>query len=645
MLNTILLIVFFAVITGCVMLFFRLTLLSTEESIVASIASIITLLFISGLLGNLHIAVIPIYVLSAAGWVFFFFGERLFPNLINKKSENLISFFSPGYVLFCIVFIYGIFAYANVHLYAWDEYGTWGLVVKHMWSTNSFGTVASGYLGGNELNPPGTSVFHYFMVKTTGFVEGNMYNSNMLLIFAGFLLPTTNLTWKNWKKAFLYGIFMFIALGLFGKYPYRSVMVDNATAAWAGGIAAWLFIKKEKKGTFFLPALVLFVLPIFKRNIGLMLSIMILFFWFILYLINSEMGFREQIKDIWKDFFKKKKWMCLGFLILPFIGMIMYGVIIQADTVMVLGHQSISETINSSLVQPSDQAMLIIKNTAKAFLRGPVTTILTMPQILFAWICIIILVRFTIQDKLYKKQFTGMAALVLLGTFAYLSVLTYAYLNIFSAEEGTVAAGFDRYMGIYVIMGNILLLSSLFYDNAKEKIGTSFRYGILIVLALLSVSQLNEGFLQSATQYDIENYGRYSRVMKVRETAEKINQITNKDDQIYMIAQDYHGREFMVARYMMDGRVKLGNSPNRYIHNIVVPGTIKTDRQIEMTSEDFAERVLDGGYKYLWVFNSNEYFDTFAQDLFHESTIQENALYTIRHEGTLGVMFYLEEVY
>ena len=637
--NIVLILLFFLIVTGCAILFYKLTRLTTEESVVAAIAGIIIVLFISGIFNNLKIGTYSIYFFSAIGWLLLFFGHLL-PTLVYRHKPSL-AFFSPGYIMFFLFFCYAVITLREASLYIRDEYSVWGRVVKHMYTTNTF-ALSPVYLGGSETNPPGTSLFHYLMTRVAGYNEGNMYISNFMLVSAGLFLPMFRVTWKKWYKVFVYGAFIFSCLFLFGKYPYRSLLVDNSTAAWAGGIAAWIFLRKNKKGTLILPALAFFVLPLFKKNFGLMLTFMILIFWMILYLISSRQSIRHRIKDTFTGFFREKKYLYLCFIIIPLIGIIVYNMILQSGTTFYMGNEAISDILGST--DYSERLSATLDITFYKFFHERETKLLTTFQILIFWVAVSILMNLTIPDKFERKRFIGMNVMLILGFFVFLGTLIYAYINIFSLDEGNTATAYDRYMSIYVIMGMVLLFSSIIVYKRRNK-RPLIRYGLWAAVIGIAVSPLfSNSFFDQVSPSGLYKDKEYKRAMGIRVTAEEIMKNTNQEDQIYLVAQDRSGFELEVARYMMDGRVRLGKAPNRYIQNVMEPGTATNLRlQTEMTMEDFIERIIDGEYKYLWVYETNDYFNTF-ESLFQDQDIQENALYDIRRKDGC-IMFYLKEKY
>lgn len=636
--NIVLLLMFFFIITGCAILFYKLTRLTTEESIVTAVAGSITLLFLSGIIRNLIIGTYIIYFSSALGWLLLFFGSHL-PGLVHRHKPSL-KFFSPGYCMLFLFFCYGIIALRGATFYIWDEYGTWGRVVKHMYTTNTL-PLAPVYLGGSEKNPIGTSLFHYLMARIAGYSEGHLYISNFLLISAGLMLPMFRVTWKKWYKVCIYGVFIFSCLFIFGRYPYMSLLVDNSTAAWAGGIAAWVYLSRNKKDTLILPFLALFALALFKKNIGLMLSYMIIFFWFILYLISSRQTIPQRIKYTFSTFLKEKRWVYLLLILIPLSGLFLHNINLQTGSTIYLGKEPISEILNTAAY--SDRISLTLNSIFQKFFHDPVSTKLTTLHILVLWVMMSVLTNLTIENRIERKRFTGMNVLLILGLFVYLFAMIYAYVNIFSADIGTIAEEYIRYMSIYVLMGTVLLFSSIIYLK-KDRKNKLINYGIwAIVIGLALCPIVSNSFYDQVALSGLHKNKVYQRAMGIRVTAEKIMEDTEKEDQIYLVAQDRNGFELVVARYMMDGRVRLGEG-NRYTQNITAPGTADDPRmQLEMTMEDFAERIMEGGYAYLWVYETNDYFNTF-RGLFADRDIQENALYEIKQDGN-HIKFHLKEKY
>jgi hypothetical protein len=390
-------------------------------------------------------------------------------------------------------------------------------------------------------------------------------------------------------------------------------------------------------------------LSIFKRNVGVLLAYMLILFAFILYMVSFNMPFGKSFKTLKDKLFKEKKWLYIFIVFIPALGVLTNSIMIPPDvkgnSALYLGRTGFFESIFSMLFLTTESTATTVNNTWTSLLNDPVATKLTMLQITGVWIILSALVRYTIRDKYDRRIFMGAAITLFIGLIAYLFALLYAYVNIFPVDSGSAATEFSRFMGIYVFMGFMILYAPLFqkeYELNADGFSYYSRRILILLIVLLSIFQLNNGFINKVTQNKLADDPNYKLQLQVRGKATQILNITSSQDHIYMVAQGKTGYDFVVAFYMLEGRIRYGTYPNYYLFNIKPPGKADNPRmQIEMSEEDFVKRLLDGGYKDLWVYSTDAYFNSFS-NLFDRNTVAPDALYEIRREGPYGVKFYFK---
>ena len=102
-----------------------------------------------------------------------------------------------------------------------------------------------------------------------------MYVSSFLLMWIGFLLPFSEYTWKDWKKLVFYIVLVYIALFSLYTYGVKSLYVDVATAAWAGGLAGWWINRKKKKQNALIVVAGMVMIHFFKASAGLLMAVLV----------------------------------------------------------------------------------------------------------------------------------------------------------------------------------------------------------------------------------------------------------------------------------------------------------------------------------------------------------------------------------
>ena len=99
-----------------------------EENLILTIVSYITILFLTGALGNLNIGFYFIILLNIP-----VLGYNIY-SLIKKKINLKEQIFTFGFILFVITYMLILWISAARQSIEWDEFSHWSLVVKNMFN-------------------------------------------------------------------------------------------------------------------------------------------------------------------------------------------------------------------------------------------------------------------------------------------------------------------------------------------------------------------------------------------------------------------------------------------------------------------------------------------------------------------------------
>ena len=457
MINILGMLLCFCLLIGIAMAFYKFTRLTGVESTGLSVAAIVLVQLVCGILGDVSAGSYILYAAGIAGAIAFFLPFH------NQRKRS--GFFSPGLLFITGGFVYSLFAFQNSIIHNTDELIQWAKAARYVYDTGHL--PVSGMFSG--VHPAGTTLFHHFFIRMTGYVESNLYCSGFLMTWTGLMLPLSSLSWKDLKQSLLYAVTVFLALYALYIYPYMSINVDMPVAVWAGGMAALWYLREKRKESVPLLAGVLFLLPQLKWAVGPMMAAALIFFVLLIHMTASELPVKLRFKTMGERFKKKSTW---AYCLLPLIAVgSLYlwhlAVPMQAN----LFPDIRSEAVSGLFSQASDRTQLTVQaGIEAAFTKnlGASGLNVTYLSFLVAFNIIGVALYFFLSDR--YKNYRWIVLFYLLGGIAYFYMLMLNYLNTFSYNESIRVASIYRYFSIYVLFGLPLLLSPLLAPHPEKKV-------------------------------------------------------------------------------------------------------------------------------------------------------------------------------
>lgn len=428
-----------------------------EKCFPITIMSIIIIIYITGILGNMSIG-FWIIIVSLVIAVF----------LIGRNRKSIVwnDVFTLGTIYFVLGIIFAIVQHRYSYPETWDELAQWALSPRYSYMTNQFGAVA----GSNCIYPdypPATAIFHYFWMRIGNSYQDNRLYISMSILIIGFMAPMT--ARFNPRKNFLVNIGVIGALYLapftFYSNAYSSLTVD----CLLGVVFAYLFftIMYENNSYVKWTALLMgvFVLSLVKAS-GIIFAMII-----ILILFVNEM-----------NYYKKEWYLLVGTMVTCCAAKLSWNEYLRifktndtwkiADKVNVLSWEMIADWEKKGFYN-FYKALFnykAIENTSQTEFW---MFVFKIPCIVWVLFLIIMFVLICQKNKEVYKRICYV--LLMAGLAFYICATSLLYLTSFGEGEVAILSSFNRYLGSYLLAMYLILLYVLLSEIKIQKI-----YGLVL---------------------------------------------------------------------------------------------------------------------------------------------------------------------
>lgn len=650
----------FLVLCG-VALFFR-NLLRTDmgEGMLLSVPLIALFFFLSSMTGTFVYGLYGILAVSAAGFVLcavFLVRARHSAKIAAARRAPV---FSPVFLCLLLLYLFWLVILYHDFIQHIDELHQWAAAVKYMLNNDRMPTGAD-FIGGPGHYAFGTSLFHLFFQKFTGYNEQTMYVSASLLMWIGFLLPFSGYERRDWKKIAVYTGILYVALFTLYSQGSKSLYVDLPTASWAGGIAGWWTNRRKKKADYLIAGSGLVMLHFFKPSAGLLMAVFVLIFM-VLYTFFAE---RRNL-----DLETEKKKMVrstAAVCILVIIGSA--GLVGAASCIRPYEPRqdaAAEQTADSSALAAQEEAAAVqtqrweiagvklpdrasdminivelsrtkIKKTTGAFLTksfGDPLSPRSNWNLGFVPFLVLLLILLKAGGAINGERGKG-TFYMLYGLFvglAYSAALYFSYLFMFVYELSVELRSSRRYFSICCIYLLILALTELL-NNRKKELETVRRI-VLAAVGVFFLLGVNDKFIPNVTALDKENTAGYNKLNNAQKQIEKINSVITESDRIYYICQydgeDLSGAELFNASalYYLDPQV---SNYLREPWKFTEGGSNVRLEEYYASLADLPALLTQGGYTYVWVFRSDDYLEENLPSVLDCEEVKSKRLYRVEY--------------
>lgn len=471
-----------------------------EWTLPVAVFSIIIVLYIAGIFGNLLYGIYTIYGITVIGIVI---------NIKYKTDfmKGIISVNKRGIIFFLVCA--GIFGLVHIgrELSFFDEYSHWALVVKNMFYLNKLGNVKEASTIFKDY-PPAASLLEYFFVKIGNvYIEANLYRA--ISVFSIILMLPYFDCFKSNKRFNVFLAAITFIIPVFFYNGYTLLTVDNLLGLLMGYLLATYYFAKA--GVFKIISLLMgsCVLTLTKASGAGLAAIVILF----------------MVLDIWNGDKKEIKWnfkCILAVAIGIFLAKVSWQYSLQASETAAVWETdkiTLGSIYNGLFIDHPAYWGVTIRNFVKAMV-GPVgaTGFFFMSYTGWALLITIVGTFFALSQK-RNKRIINFTIGSLIGFGIYMISLLLCYLFIYSEEEAQEVASFSRYMDSYLmgIIYCLIIFILLYMQNKKAFTVRSMCLYVIILLALSRPSGLiyTLSGARSANEKNREQLGAVAQLVDV----------------------------------------------------------------------------------------------------------------------------------
>ncbi len=584
--------------------------------------------------------------------------------LKDGGKELLCAFYSPALLGACIVFLGTLVLNRGLLVYRYDDLKQWGSAAKFMVENEALPREHEFFGSLNHYLTPTffTSFFGIGGKWVAGkLVEHNLYAANMLFVAAGLCLPLGEFSWKQLKSTA--AILTLSLLGITALYHHSTanLYVDVILAAWVGGTIGYMLLRRRLHGAYsgkeygFLALVAAFTVFI-KWGYGI-LAVAILAVVFLLIEYSMRKSVKQRV-DAWLR--TPKFWVGAAAVVLICALIIWLLSLIFGESLNKLlpGAGSLLKSVFDILFDGSEKAIL----TKDACLMGLFDQRVTRGAFQYgSFTALVLLSGFGflslrgVESKAYTAMMKRLCTVWICGSVLWFSLILVTYVSNFAFSEATIALSFNRYMGIYLMIGYFVLLYNLFLPeeylsarkvtdggiaftpSGKQTKGITMRSLMRVLLALVLVLNVNTALVTESTGLNKDEITGYPLVEAVHAQSQKVMQVTGEDDPILYIAQGSVERGLHRARFDVGMNVS-GYKPNSY--KFAASGDVGYDLSVLRSVEELPQLLIDGGYQYIWVYETNKELNNFTEEYFG-MRLHNASLYSVSFENGKVDIFYL----
>lgn len=575
-----------------------------EEMVGVSILSIIAVLYGFGLFGFLEVGAYLVTGLAAAG------GVLCVVLLIKGRGKQLADLLTPGLLVLAVFLLWQLICYRNRVTDHYDDYSHWVLEIKNMVLFQAIPNAMEESTVYFRNYPPATALFAYYWNWLAGALnEGDMFRSLHLMMFSMLLPLLSHLSWKNWKSILPLGTVCVLLPLAFNSDCYNSLLVDSLLGCMTVYPLYFAYTSPERGETLPICCLTLFVLSITKvSGVGIALLVALV-------IAVDLMGFQR--KGSW--IVRLLKALALaGSALAAKLSWETYLGILMPKEVAVQAHTNRLMEIVTGGLKPYQQQGL--QSYISKLFQAEIWQLFSEHSLLL-W-----LAAFVIVALVATKGAKGDASLRrdrwLLWTVAFAAVLYSAFLLLtyffhFSEREASVTMASERYLSTAVIFlaGALLVVLRSRYHPAEE--GSDGRCWLLMLCLLVAINPVR--LENNTTGY--QDYVRGAAISRAVNgpSQEVLDKLNAEQDRVYYLSATNNDLTFLINRYEF--------TPVKIVRGTAEP------------AEALLQRLIEGGFTHLYLFDADDSFREAYGSLFGEAAAMENGtLYRVAVEGEAAVL-------
>lgn len=590
-----------------------------EKSLPIVLFSIVLFIYIGGMVKKLELSVYAVLIIS---FIYLILCFVEFFKLKDKKRV-LVNVFSPGFVLWIIMFAFVYLYHRGRMLIEWDEFSHWGDVVKAMFSINDFSTSKES-LSAFQSYLPAMSIFqYYFQIINGSFKECLLFFSYDIFSLTLIISFLDNFNFTK-KKILLMLLFLFIIIFspmLFFNNFYTSIMIDAfLSIVFAYVIISICFNNNYSKFDLINISFSLMILTLTK-DIGILFSAIALLI-VIIDILFVKNKFSFNLKKIFK-LLKPVYLFCFSILFVYILWKL--NIYINDASTAFSNPINFKELLNVIIGNDSSYKTNVLSNYVTALSENSIidNNLKLNIYAVFGLLLLIIISVYTCVDN-NKRTFKICFGIMFLGNIFYVILMVVLYMFKFSEYEALNLASYSRYMSIYLNSIFIASVLTLLNNSSSNKINIVTIKMCIIVLLFVPFNRFFSGY-NEINNTIIASYSYNQSATNIK------NLLGNKKKKIYFVVQNDNGYIYWRLKFACRENLKginVGYETQSWsLGEPYYDGDIWT---LNLSSDNWLNLLLDNDFEYVYLYKIDDIFKNKYNNLFDNSEeIEDNRLYIV----------------
>jgi hypothetical protein len=473
-------------------------------------------------------------------------GLCLFVLSICKKwlSRHTFQNFDFSYLIFIAPYCVLFFAIApEFKFLGWDEFSFWASSQKLIFGTGELYKEHSPIF--LKSYPPGQQLLQYYLTKLTFWSEKNVLFAQIFWVLSGLMCVAGTLIKRPIHAAITF--LTSCAFLYYFNFSFSTLYSDPLLGVCFAVCVAFAFTYKSGFISSFALFLSLATLVLIKE-IGIFLALVALAIAFISRCLDTESTDTALPKKI---FYAAISTLTLtaGLFAVSKTWTWYLGTINSIRPISVPGLADFSV---SPLRERTAQTMAEFwaRLLKPGYIPVADTPLAVSPSVLTFFLGMIILsVLLVVISRKYYRLKAGFTTVILAGgAFAYVAVLIFSFLVLFTEYEGVRLASFERYLSTYTFAWFLVLYTLLSAEIFRRKL----KYALPLQLVCISLIIYFVPKLYFQEVRNIQSVGPVNDLrVSVDQFALMVKKHIAKDEKVYFIAQNTNGLERAVFTYAM----------------------------------------------------------------------------------------------
>lgn len=493
-----------------------------------------------------------LYVFAISGslvlgaYLAFAIGLSLFVLSIYKKwlRSHIFQNFDFSHLIFIAPYCVLYFAIApEFKFLGWDEFSFWASSQKLIFGTGELYKEHSPIF--LKSYPPGQQLLQYYLTKMTFWSEKNVLFAQIFWVLSGLMCVSGTLIKRPIHAAMTF--LTSCAFLYYFNFSFSTLYSDPLLGVCFAACVAFAYTHKSG----LISSLVLFLSMatlVLIKEIGIFLALVALAISFVSRCLDTE--------STETALFKKISYAVISTLALTAalfaVSKTWSWYLSTINSIRPISVPGLTDFSLSPLRERTAQTMaeLWTRISKSGYLTVADTPLAVSPSVLafIAGMIILSALLVVITSKHHRLKAGLTTAILTGGAFAYIAVLIFSFLVVFTEYEGVRLASFERYLSTYAFAWFLILYTLLIAETSRRE----FKYAVFIQFACIGLTLY---FVPRVYFQEVSKIQSIGPVNDLRVSVDNFSLMVKKhiarDEKVYFIAQNTNGLERAVFTYAM----------------------------------------------------------------------------------------------